>query len=150
MKRNLFVAELSSALLILLYGYTASSKAIQAGRFRQALAESPVTHTGATIAAWLIILAEAATVLLLLFPRTRRKGLYASLGLLTVFTGYIWYMITFVNHLPCNCGGVISEMTWTQHLIFNSVFLVINGTGIWYWGKVYPKRKSGVHFYESV
>lgn len=148
MKRNLFVAELSSALLILLFGYTAISKAIRAGRFRQALAESPVTHNGADIIAWLVILAEAMIVLLLLFPRTRRAGLYASLGLLIVFTGYIWYMITFVNHLPCSCGGVISELSWQQHLIFNSLFLVINGIAIWYWGKVYPKRE--IHFYESV
>lgn len=142
MKRNPFFAELSSALLILLFGYTAISKAIHFSLFRHALAESPVAQQGAAVAASLIISAEAVTVLLLFFHPTRGIGLYVSPGLLGLFTIYLIYMVLFVNKLPCSCGGVISKMSWRQHIVFNIFFLAINATGIWYRKKVYPVWKG--------
>jgi hypothetical protein len=63
-------------------------------------------------------------------PRTRKLGLYISLGLMMAFTGYISYMMIFIPDLPCSCGGVISKMTWGQHLIFNVFFMLLALTGI--------------------
>lgn len=150
MKRNLLIAELSSATLILLFGYTAISKAAHTSAFRHALAESPVAQNGAAVAAWLIILAEAAIILLLFFPATRRTGLYLSLGALSVFTLYLIYMVLFAAKLPCGCGGVISKLSWRQHIFFNLFFLLINVVGIWQWRKVYPVWKRDKVFYDTI
>lgn len=131
MNKNLFIAELASALLILLFGYTAISKGMHIRAFRHALAESPVAHNGAGIIAWLIVSAEVLIVLLLFFPSTRRAGLMASFGLLSLFTGYLIYMVLTSEKLPCGCGGVISQMSWRQHIVFNIFFIGVNGIGIW-------------------
>jgi putative oxidoreductase len=47
-----------------------------------------------------------------------------------LFTFYILYMLLFEKHLPCSCGGVLKEMTWKQHLVFNLFFTAIAFTGL--------------------
>ncbi|WP_442892031.1 hypothetical protein [Chryseobacterium sp. VD8] len=32
--------------------------------------------------------------------------------------------------MPCSCGGVIKNLTWPQHLIFNLFFVVITSLAI--------------------
>lgn len=141
MNKKIIAAEISSALLVLLYGYTAISKITGYPIFHHALAESPLIRQGAGIIAWLVILAEAVIVLLLFFPVTRRAGLYISFVLLILFTGYLIYMVLFAAKLPCGCGGVISKMSWKQHIFFNLFFLVVNVVGIWQWGVENGKLK---------
>jgi hypothetical protein len=147
MKKNLLPAEFCGALLILLFGYTAISKAMHIENFRRALAESPVAHNGAGIIAWLVILAEALIVLLLFFPGSRRIGLYASFGLLSLFTGYLIYMVSFAEKLPCGCGGVISQLSWNQHIFFNLFFLLVNGLALWNEKLFHAARKQKKFFH---
>jgi hypothetical protein len=66
----------------------------------------------------------------LISPGTRLFGLYSSISLLTLFTGYLVVMIKSYTTLPCTCGGVISEMTWPQHLLFNLGFIILGCVGI--------------------
>jgi hypothetical protein len=113
------IVEVISALFILLFLYTAINKTFEIGTIENVLKEISFTSTYAQEIAWGIILLEFITSLLLFFPKTRKKGLYASLALMIAFTLYIGYMKLFIAHLPCSCGGVISKMTWNQHLIFN-------------------------------
>jgi putative oxidoreductase len=68
---------------------------------------------------------EILITLLLIIPRTRRIGLYISISLLTLFSIYLIYMVSFTPHLPCSCGGVISKLTWRQHIFFNLFFIAI-------------------------
>lgn len=125
------VSSISSFLLIILFCYTGISKLTDDDGFRKVLYESPLIHKGADTIAWLLPAAELIVVLLLFFERTRRAGLYASLLLLVLFTLYLLYMVLFVAQLPCSCGGVLSKMSWTQHVFFNLFFIVLNliGTG---------------------
>jgi hypothetical protein len=39
-------------------------------------------------------------------------------------------MIKFYTKLPCTCGGVISKMSWPQHVLFNSGFMILAIVGI--------------------
>lgn len=149
MNKKHLVAEFSIALLILLFGYTAISKAIDIRVFRHALAESPVTQHGAAVAAWLTISAEAAIVLLLFFSTTRRTGLYLSFAMLSFFTLYLLCMVLFAAHLPCGCGGVMSKMSWKQHILFNLFFLIVNGVAIWQWRTPYPTGKINKLFHAA-
>ncbi len=81
--------------------------------------------------AWAVPLTEIAVVLLLLFSRTRIPGLVASLFLLLLFTGYIAVMLVGDYDLPCQCGGVVSKLSWPQHLVFNCLFIGINAYALY-------------------
>ena len=128
MKLN--AAFIISILLIFLFAYTGSSKLLDSKGFAAVLSEVPLIGRGAGIVALLLPLAELLIALLLLFERTRLIGLYASLVLLSIFTVYLVYMVLAVPHLPCSCGGVISTMSWKQHVVFNVVLIVFTITGI--------------------
>lgn len=120
------IEVVASSLLVLLYSYTAISKFAAYETFKATLRRSPIIDQGADTIAWLLPAAELIVVLLLFFEWTRKAGLYASLMLLVLFTLYLLYMVLFVANLPCSCGGVLSKMSWEEHIWFNVFFVVIN------------------------
>jgi hypothetical protein len=120
--RKKLVVEIVSALFILLFLYTAISKTYEIGKTQAAIYHIPFFEKFSLETAWAIVAAEYLVSALLFFPFTRRIGLYSSLILMLVFTAYISLMMAFSPELPCSCGGVIQQMTWTQHLIFNVLF----------------------------
>ncbi|RXK60669.1 hypothetical protein ESA94_09400 [Lacibacter luteus] len=129
--KNIPVALLCSSLLILLFTYTAISKLTDYANFIRFIDESSPIHKGADTIGWLLPVTELVVVLLLFFERTRRAGLYASLLLLVLFTLYLLYMVLFVADLPCSCGGVISKMSWQQHVWFNLFFIGLTMLGLY-------------------
>ena len=140
MKRSL-IAELVVGSLILLYIYTASSKLLDFGSFRHVLSRSPLIGNFAPVVAWILPTAEVLISLLLILPKTRRIGLWCSFVLMLAFTGYVGYMLAFTPHLPCSCGGVLKQMTWKQHLVFNITYSIIALLGIWlYQRPVKPEK----------
>jgi hypothetical protein len=126
-----------SYLLIFLFAYTAVSKLnlfvftpgfklVDLEAFKGAMGKSPVLRPYVDELAYLIPISEIITCILLLFHKTTRWGYYQSLFLLTLFTAYIVFiLIAYKQALPCTCGGVISAMTWAQHLLFNCVFMCL-------------------------
>lgn len=129
MKRNLII-EIISSLLILLYVYTAISKLLEYNAFKNVLSKSPLIGSKAATVALALLITEALVSVLLFIPRTRLWGFYGSTALMSVFTLYLAYMINFTPKLPCSCGGVLKQMTWGQHLIFNIFFLLLAATGL--------------------
>jgi predicted secreted protein len=129
MKKNL-LTDLISALLILLFMYTSINKLVRFDGFEEVLDKSPLIGGYALPVAIIVLLVEIGISGLLFFHRTRRIGFYASFFLMLLFTGYIGGMLVFSSKLPCSCGGVLSELTWTQHLFFNLFFVLISATGI--------------------
>ena len=130
MSKRALIVELCCSLLILLYTYAAVSKFMRFKRFRYVLGESPLIHNGAGIVAWLVPLTELLIVLLLIVPSMKRNGLKISLAMLALFTSYLFYIILFAAHLPCSCGGVISSLSWKEHIVFNLFFIAVNIIGI--------------------
>lgn len=120
-----------AAVFIFLFTYTGLSKILNHSSFEATLHQSPVIKSVSPIVAWLIPATELIISLLLFFPQTRLKGLYASLILMIGFTLYIGYMLLFTPNLPCSCGGVIQTMSWKQHLVFNIFFILLAGISIW-------------------
>src|SRR3546814_5749620 len=47
-----------------------------------------------------------------------------------VFTAYLLNMVFTVDSLPCSCGGVISSMSFDQHIVFNAGFIVLAVIGL--------------------
>jgi len=124
------IVEIIAALLILLFLYTAISKSFQINNTVYVLEKTPVLSGSPETIAWTVVVVEYILTALLFIPGLRKLGLYGSLFLLVSFTIYIGYMMTFVPKLPCSCGGVISQMTWKQHLIFNICFILLALAGI--------------------
>jgi hypothetical protein len=114
-----------TSLLVFLFAYTAVSKILDHQSFLSVLQQIPVISMGAGILAWAIPSAELCIVLLLLFKPTRLLALHCSSLLLIVFTIYLIYMVLSMQHLPCSCGGIISRLSWKQHIMLNIALIVL-------------------------
>lgn len=128
--KSSIIQELPRLFLIVLFTYTAVSKLTNYHSFAFTLSESPLIHKGAGVLALLIPISELVIVLLLLFPLTELKGFYAAVLLLLLFTAYLIVMLLSGSKLPCSCGGVISKLSWSGHVGFNLVFIIIGVVGI--------------------
>jgi len=125
------VLEIISFLFILLFVYTAVSKFLDYENFRAVIGQSPLLTRFAPMLAIVVPVAEIIIALLLAIPRYRRAGLYASFAMMMLFTTYIIVLVTLSEKIPCSCGGVISRMTWDQHLYFNICFVLLALLGMW-------------------
>ena len=130
MKKYTLLIDIISAVLLLLFLYTALSKLMHFVEFKLTLAESPLLKPFSAMLSWLLPVTELAIVLLLFIPLTRRAGLYASFFLLLIFTLYLSLMILLKQDLPCSCGGVLKSLSWPQHICFNLFFVALAATGI--------------------
>jgi uncharacterized membrane protein YphA (DoxX/SURF4 family) len=119
------IIEIITILYIILFLYTGISKLMDYPIFKEQIALSPILAPFAKPIAILLPLLEFATTVLLIVPRWRLKGFYISAGLMTIFTIYVIALLTFSKELPCSCGGIISELSWVQHIVFNSIFILM-------------------------
>lgn len=124
------VIETILILNIILFLYTGISKILEYSEFNEQLLDSPILGFAATPIALLLPWLEFALVLMLIIPRWRLKGLYATLALLILFTTYIIGLFSIDKELPCSCGGIIALLSWKQHLVFNSIFILLNALAI--------------------
>jgi len=118
-------------LYITLFVYAATTKLLDYYNFQFGLTESPFISPFANILAWAVPASELIIAALLVIPALRLAGLYASLLLMSLFTIYIAAMLLFGSDIPCSCGGVLEEMSWGMHIVFNSVFVLLSAYGIY-------------------
>jgi hypothetical protein len=124
------VSDIIAALFTLLFVYTALSKLLDFNKFSTQLGQSPILTSFAGSIAWLIPSIEIIVGIILSIPKLRLLGFYFSLTLMAMFTSYIIVILKFSYNIPCTCGGVISKMSWNQHLFFNLLFLTLAAIGI--------------------
>lgn len=124
MRAKCIVIETISFLLILLFTYTALSKLSNYSFFKSQLSLYPVLNHFTGFISLALPVTELAIVILLPVPATRLYGLYASILLLILFTLYLVIMLLSQSNLPCSCGGVIEKLSWSEHIVFNAVFIV--------------------------
>lgn len=129
-KTREIIMDVAAYLFIILFMYTAANKLFTVNAFASTLAKSPLVGSLNMTIAWTIPLIEIAISILLIFPVARKIGLRASLLLMIIFTVYLAYMVFSGSKLPCHCGGVISTMTWQQHIWFNIGFILLAITGL--------------------
>lgn len=132
MKQNHYkrIIEIIAAIFILLFTYTAISKLFDYTDFKNTLYYSPLLSSYAAVLAWVLPVVELIISGLLLIPQKRETGLYASFALMLILTIYLSYMVLYSPHLPCSCGGVLQQMTWPQHIWFNTGFTILAAVGI--------------------
>lgn len=123
-KTKKLIVEIICLFYILLFVYAAVSKLLDFENFEVQLGQSPLLSVFAWWISWIIPSLELLTVFLLILPRFRILGLFATLSLMTMFTVYIFIILHFSSFVPCSCGGILEKMSWNTHLIFN-VFCIL-------------------------
>jgi uncharacterized membrane protein YphA (DoxX/SURF4 family) len=124
------ICEIIVVLYIILFLYTGISKLLDYSIFKEQVATSPLLAPISKGIALSVPLIEFLVAILLILPKWRLKGLYSSLLLMIAFTIYIIGILLFNKELPCSCGGVLAELSWAQHIIFNIVFIALAIIGI--------------------
>ncbi|OUL63441.1 MauE/DoxX family redox-associated membrane protein [Flavobacterium sp. AJR] len=128
--RKVFL-EIVCLLYVFLLVYAAMNKGLDFENFKVELGQSPLLSAFAGWISWAVLIVEFLIAILLLFPSTRIKALYAGFCLMTMFTAYIFIMLNYSSFLPCSCGGILEKMSWQEHLVFNIIFVVLAGLGLW-------------------
>jgi len=130
MKKQIVIESIVT-LLVMMFLYASFSKYFDFGGFQRAMYRQPFPHTFSTILIAIIPPIEVIVSILLIAGKTRKKGLWGALILMTLFTAYIAaILLHFFPKVPCSCGGVISRLNWQQHLVFNIFFLGLAITGL--------------------
>jgi hypothetical protein len=139
--RAVLAFDLISAILLVLLLYTGLSKLKDFQVFKTVLTASPWLGHFAGIIAWLLPFIEIAIAILLFIPSTRLYGLYCSFIIIFIFSIYLLLMLSLSPKLPCNCGGVLKNLSWSQHIFFNLFFILLSLLGIYFYGKTNGKMQ---------
>lgn len=130
MKKEQLVNIISS-LLVFLFLYASLSKFTDFNGFVRDMNNQPFPKWLSNIFVWAVPGVEIGLAVMLIFNKTRYKGLYGSLILMSLFTIYTTLVLFNVfNKVPCSCGGIIKNLTWTQHSILNLFFVCISVLGM--------------------
>lgn len=129
-KFNTTVIAIISYLFVFLFIYAAISKLLDYNDFSIKIGQSPLLSPFAGYVAIGVPVLELVIALGLLLPNWRITSLFASLCLMTAFTVYIFIILNFSSFVPCSCGGILEKLGWTEHLIFNLVFVVLAIIGL--------------------
>lgn len=71
-----------------------------------------------------VLASEAAVPMLLLVPSATQYGLWASCGLVCVFSAAIAAALRHGKHVPCRCFGASSTPLGAGHLVRNTIILI--------------------------
>ena len=131
MKKSNAAIVIICTLIIALFVYTATAKLLDYYNFQSGLSESPFIAPFSNILAWAVPASELLIAVMLVIPALRLAGLYASGILMSLFTVYIAAMLLFGSDIPCSCGGIVGDMSWGAHIVFNSAFVALSAWGIY-------------------
>lgn len=149
------VAHILAYALMVLWFHTGYDKLADLQAFRVSLGRQPLPGWSVEPLVYAVPLTEFFAGLLLLTRPTRRAGFWVSLLLMAAFTGYVALGLAgTLGRLPCSCSKIISQLSWKQHLYFNTGFLLAAGVGLL---TVYPRwrvrlrriRRRAVHFFKT-
>jgi hypothetical protein len=129
MKKTLLV-DVICYFFILLFVYTGVAKLMEMHMFREQIISSPLLGSFAVVIVWALPIGEFLLAAGLLWGRFRRVALYATLGLMSLFTIYVIALLFIDNHLSCSCGGIIEELSPKAHVLFNSACVLLALTAI--------------------
>ena len=125
------LVELITALLVILFTYTALSKILDVDTFRKQLLNQPLPETLKQNLVWLIPVSEITTSIFLIVKPLRLYGFVLAFLLMLAFTLYVGLILanTFA-YIPCSCGGILNTLSWKAHFIFNIVFTLLALAGV--------------------
>lgn len=144
LKRKRITLNIVIILLLLLWIPVSIDKITNFAAFKSGILRQPISDSLGYILIYMLPALELITVLALIMEKYRKAGLILSTGLMTAFTAYIVVALMGAwEKLPCECGSVISGMTWLQHFFFNLLFLFFSGWGLYLWYKLRGSNAGG-------
>ncbi|TDO19378.1 methylamine utilization protein MauE [Pedobacter duraquae] len=127
-KNSVLIFDAISYLFVLLFVYTAVSKFMTIGTFQKVLGHYPLLSGYTVFVSYAVPIIELIAALLLIIPRTKIVGMVGSLILMIGFLLYILFMMYSLGpSLPCSCGGIISKLSWKEHIWFNTILIILAG-----------------------
>jgi len=128
--KKISLADFIAWFFILLFLYTGIIKLTEIHVFKEQLTSSPLLGSIAGVIAWALPIGELLLAIALFIPKLRLKGLYFTLILMILFTAYVILVLFIDNQISCSCGGIIEELSPKQHVLFNSVCIILSWMGI--------------------
>ncbi len=108
-----------SLFFTVLFSYAVTVKVFHFKSFSSQLEMAPGLEGWGKTTALIIIAVQIFITILLCFRHKRLTGLWLTLGMLTVFTGYIGDLLHYGKNLPCTCIGFFEKVGWKGNLILN-------------------------------
>lgn len=118
-KLKIYLFDCIAALYILIFVYAALSKFHDFEKFRIDVGKSPLLNSNVGLVTVSIPLIELIVAVMLATKRFQYFAMNVAFCLMVIFSSYIIVILKFSSYIPCSCGGILQNMTWTQHLIFN-------------------------------
>lgn len=103
------IFEATCLLYVLLFVYAAVNKLLDFESFKVQVGQSPMLSIYADWISPAVIIIELLISSMLLYRRTKMVALFFSLGLMTMFTAYIFILLHYSSFVPCSCGGVLEK-----------------------------------------
>lgn len=126
MTKKEILTEMMIMALVILFLYTSTSKYFDFAAFKRAMYNQPFPHGLSAFLIWVLPPAEILVAVGLMIERFRTLALYVFLALMVLFTGYIALILLHIfPRVPCSCGGGLQSLGWTQHLLFNIIFIAL-------------------------
>lgn len=140
-----FIVEGIVCVFIILWFYVGITKLID---YRSMILQMemnpfPIFSNNAKLIGWGVPIVEVLVATILVVPRLRLVGLWSSFVLMVVFTGYVIFLMIKMPTLPCTCGGIISTLTWTQHLVLNIMLVAMAFLAIFVSRRIWKQSRRG-------
>ena len=119
-----------AVMLIILFVHAGLIKWLDYTAFKNQLSVYPLLSPFAGVIAWLFPAMELAVAGLLVSGRARMLGMSLSVGLMTLLSGYIIFLLNTGYNVPCACQTLLGLTSWPAQLKFNMVFLLIALSGL--------------------
>ena len=115
------ILKIISFYFIFLFVYTGFSKLMDNQSLFTALRNAPLflKTSLAIFLSWVVPITEIILAIMLSIKKTSRYGWTGTIILLTIFTLYTGWIVLVSPYEPCTCGGLMSLLSWKQHLFFN-------------------------------
>jgi hypothetical protein len=124
--KQLIIKTIAIAIAFVLF-YAGISKVLEINKFFSQLEKSPLIPYGYSKIAGITTLVMEFVAFYFICKGKIRLSLLMSFGLMFFFSVYIGYLLYFSYYVPCSCGGILGDMSWTKHLIFNTFLTVLAG-----------------------
>lgn len=143
MKTPNYILQIITILLLLIWIPVSIHKLLEFESFSLSISRQPINSFASKIAIYTIPILEILTSLLLISTKFRLWGFILSTLLMGLFSGYIALaLLDTWENLPCACGLIISNLGWTEHLLFNLAFFIVSLLGFILQLKLQKKKKT--------
>ena len=130
------VIELIASVLILLFMYAAVSQVVFHNTYYTQLNRSLINGLFAGIITWLIPVVHILLAWLLWRPSTKLAGFICSLGVVSLYTIYLFIMLPLGSKAACQCGELWQKASLEINILFNLAVILLTAVGIILMGRL--------------